>query len=46
MKLYYNNRSKEAPGVALLTKLKYEHIFLTSYSKMRVDLAAQVQYGG
>ena len=42
MKLYYNNWSKEAPGV------KYEHnvIFLTSYSKMGVDLAVQVQYGG
>ena len=26
-----------------LTQLKYEHIFLTSYSKMRVDLAAQVK---
>ena len=33
----------QAPGVALLTQLKYEHIFLTSYSKMRVDLAAQVR---
>ena len=46
MKLYYNNWSKEAPGVAVLIKLKYEHIFLTSYSKMRVDLAVQVLYGG
>ena len=46
MKLCYNNWSKEAPGVALLIKLKYEQIFLKSYSKMRVDLAAQVQYGG
>ena len=25
-------------------KLKYEHICLTSFSKMRVDLAAQVHY--
>ena len=25
-----------------LSKLKYEHIELTSFSKMRVDLAAQV----
>ena len=27
----------------MLPKLKYEHVFLTSYSKMRVDLAAQVR---
>ena len=42
VKLYYDNRSRQVPGTALLTRLKYEHIFLTSYSKMRVDLAAQV----
>ncbi len=35
---------KEAPGLSLVPKLKYEHIFLTSFSKMRVDLAAQVCY--
>ena len=29
-------------GLTLLPKLKREHIQLTSYSKMRVDLAAQV----
>ena len=41
--LYEKNRS-HAPdaGLALLPKLKYEHLHLTSYSKMRVDLAAQV----
>ena len=41
--LYERNRSR-APdaGLALLPKLKYEHLHLTSYSKMRVDLAAQV----
>ena len=39
MNLYYNNRSE---GLALVKKLKYEHIHLSSYSKMRVDLAAQV----
>jgi len=44
VKLYYDNRSRKAPEVALLTQRKYEHIFLTSYSKMRVDLAAQVKY--
>ena len=40
--LYWRNRSQETPGLALLPKLKYEHIELSSYSKMRVDLAAQV----
>ena len=29
-------------GLALVPKLKYEHVHLTSFSKMRVDLAAQV----
>lgn len=29
-------------GLRLLPKLKYEHLHLTSFSKMRVDLAAQV----
>ena len=33
---------KVALGLSLIPKLKYEHIYLTSYSKMRVDLAAQV----
>ena len=31
-----------SPGLTTLPKLKYEHISLTSFSKMRVDLAAQV----
>lgn len=31
-----------APGLALVPKLKYEHVYLTSFSRMRVDLAAQV----
>ena len=42
MNLYYSNRSAVAPGLGMISKLKYEHIYLTSYSKMRVDLAAQV----
>ena len=42
--LYYNNRSKSNPGLALIPKLKYEHVNLTSFSKMRVDLAAQVSF--
>ena len=33
---------REAPGLSLVPKLKWEHIHLTSFSKMRVDLAAQV----
>ena len=31
-------------NMRLVPKLKFEHINLTSYSKMRVDLAAQVLY--
>ena len=42
MNLYYNNRSRTSAGLALVKKLKYEHVYLTSYSKMRVDLAVQV----
>ncbi len=38
--LYYNN---SGTGLSVIPKLKYEHIFLTSFSKMRVDLAAQVR---
>ena len=38
--LYKGNRSKT--GVVLIPKLKYEHLHLTNFSKMRVDLAAQV----
>ncbi len=33
---------KSAGGLSLVPKLKYEHIYLTSFSKMWVDLAAQV----
>ena len=43
MELYTNNRTQaEDTGLALVPRLKYEHVHLTSYSKMRVDLAAQV----
>ena len=42
-KLYHDGKpSVEAPGLSLVPKLKHEHIYLTSFSKMRVDLAAQV----
>ena len=29
-------------GLTLLPRLKYEHVHLASFSKMRLDLAAQV----
>lgn len=32
----------ESTGLATLPKLKYEHVHLTNFSKMRVDLAAEV----
>ena len=42
--LYYRNTGAvtSTPGLSLLPKLTYEHVMLTSFSKMRVDLAAQV----
>ena len=39
--LYHRNAGTGA-GLSMVHKLKYEHIHLTSFSKMRVDLAAQV----
>ena len=33
---------REFPGLAIVPKLKRENVDLTSFSKMRVDLAAQV----
>lgn len=43
--LYERNagRITETPGLSIAHKLKYEHIKLTNFSKMRVDLAAQVR---
>ena len=38
----YHSTTGAGTGVSLVPKLKYEHIHLTSFSKMRVDLAAQV----
>lgn len=35
-------RHTPALGIRMVPKLKLEHISLTSFSKMRVDLAAQV----
>ena len=34
----------ESPSLAMVHKLKFEHIHLTSFSKMRVDLAAQASH--
>ena len=43
VKLYLDSTDHvQSPGLSLVPKLKYEHIYLTSFSKMRVDLAAQV----
>ena len=43
--LYHMNWLKtDTPGLAMVPKLQYEHIQLTSYSKMRVDLVAQVTF--
>ena len=44
--LYHRDsgKQKSAGGLSLVPKLKYEHVYLTSFSKMRVDLAAQVSY--
>ena len=36
--LYHRNWGKT--GLVLVPKLKYEHVHLTAFSKMRVDLAA------
>lgn len=32
----------DTPGLVLLPRVKYDHVHLNPYSKMRVDLAAQV----
>ena len=32
----------ETPGLSIMPKLKYEHIHLNNFSKMHMDLAAQV----
>ena len=35
---------REAPGLNMLHKLKKEHITLTSYSKMKVNLSGKIIY--
>ena len=44
MDLYRRNTGAitSTPGLYLVPKLKYEHVHLNNFSKMRVDLAAQV----
>lgn len=42
LETFYTEETATEQGLRLVPKLKYEHIHLTSYSKMRVDLAAQV----
>ena len=39
----YNRDTSAGEGIRILPKLKFEHISLNSYSKMRVDLAVQVR---
>ncbi len=38
----YKKDTSTAMGLRIVPKLKYEHVSLTSFSRMRVDLAAQV----
>ena len=42
--LYLRNTGQvtKTSGLSLMPKIKYEHVHLTSFSKIRVDLAAQV----
>lgn len=44
VQLYKRNAGSitSTPGLMLVPKIKYEHVYLTNFSKMRVDLAAQV----
>ena len=37
----YHRDTSPGMGLRMVPKLKFEHISLTSFSKMRVDLAAQ-----
>ncbi len=40
--LYMKNRSQDTPGLALIPKLKYEHVELSSFSKMRVAQVSEL----
>ena len=45
VRVYEANQGRltDTPGLCLLHKVKAGHIFLTSFSRMRVDPAAQVR---
>ena len=43
LKQFYDMDTAKAVGMRILPKLKFEHIYLTAFSKMRVDLAVQVK---
>ena len=43
MKKFYNEDSSAAMGLRVVPKHKYEHLHISSFSAMRVDLAAHVQ---
>ena len=40
--LYIQDSKQSNKGTRLVPKLKYEHVYLTPFSRMQVDLAAQV----
>ena len=44
MELYKRSAevTTETPGLCEVPEIKHEHVYLTNFSKMRVDLAAQV----
>ena len=39
-----HNKVMDRAGLFLTNKITYEHVYLNFYSRMRVDLAAQVRY--
>ena len=46
VELYKRNAGlcMDTPGLSIVLKIKFERIYLTSFSKMRVDLAVQVSH--
>ena len=43
LKQLYDMDTAKVVGMRILPKLKFAHIYLTAFSKMRVDMAAQVK---
>lgn len=41
-KIHSNKCAVYSSGLSLIPKLKIEHVHLTSFSRMRMDIAAQV----